>query len=54
MSYQVIIPKPVQKQLDDLPDEVFKRAIEKLDILTYMHFRIPLAQGQSPQGRVYS
>jgi len=33
MSYQVIIPKPVQKQLDDLPDDVFKRVIEKLDIL---------------------
>jgi mRNA-degrading endonuclease RelE of RelBE toxin-antitoxin system len=31
MSYQVIIPKPVQKQLDDLPDDIFKRAIEKLD-----------------------
>ncbi len=31
MSYQVIIPKPVQKQLDDLPDEVFKRVLEKLD-----------------------
>jgi len=33
MNYQVIIPKPVQKQLDDLPDDVFKRAIEKLDEL---------------------
>jgi len=31
MSYQVIIPKPVQKQLDDLHDDIFKRAIEKLD-----------------------
>lgn len=31
MSYQVIIPKPVQKQLDDLPDEVFKLVLEKLD-----------------------
>ena len=31
MSYRVIIPKPVQKQLDDLPDDVFKRAIGKLD-----------------------
>lgn len=31
MSYQVIIPKPVQKQLDDLPDDIFKSAIEKLD-----------------------
>ena len=31
MSYQVIIPTPVQKQLDDLPDDIFNRAIEKLD-----------------------
>ncbi len=34
MSFQVIIPKPVQKQLDDLPDDVFKRIIEKLEVLT--------------------
>ncbi len=33
MSYQVIVPKPVQKQLDDLPDDVFNRVIETLDIL---------------------
>ncbi len=31
MSYQVIIPKPVQKQLDELSDDVLKRVIEKLD-----------------------
>ena len=33
MSYQVIIPKPVQKQLDDLPDTIFKRVIQKLETL---------------------
>lgn len=37
MSYQVIIPKPVQKQLDDLPDAIFKRAIEKLDGIVFMN-----------------
>jgi mRNA interferase RelE/StbE len=31
MSYQVIIPKSVEKQLDDLPDDVFKREIGKVD-----------------------
>jgi mRNA interferase RelE/StbE len=30
MSYQVIIPKPVQKQLDDLPDNVRQRAIRRI------------------------
>jgi len=30
MSYQVIIPKPVQKQLDDLPDNVYNRAIKQI------------------------
>ena len=30
MSYQVIIPKPVEKQLDDLPDEVYHRLIKKI------------------------
>ena len=38
MSYQVIIPKPVQKQLDDLPDDIFKRTIEKLDGLKENQF----------------
>ena len=33
MSYQVIFPRPVQKQLDELPDNVFKRVITKLDAL---------------------
>lgn len=30
MRYQVIVPKPVQKQLDDLPDGVRDRAIVRL------------------------
>lgn len=30
MSYQVIIPKPVQKQLDSLPDSVRDRAIKRI------------------------
>jgi mRNA interferase RelE/StbE len=32
MSYEVIIPKPVQKQLDNLPD-IRKRVIEKIQLL---------------------
>lgn len=31
MSYHVVIPKPTQKQLDDLPDAVYTRTIEKID-----------------------
>jgi mRNA interferase RelE/StbE len=30
MSYQVIISKPVQKQLDSLPDDVHERAIKRI------------------------
>jgi mRNA interferase RelE/StbE len=30
MSYQVIIPKPVQKQLDSLPDDVHDRAVKRI------------------------
>lgn len=30
MRYQVIIPKPVQKQLDDLPKNVHERVLKKL------------------------
>jgi len=30
MSYQVIVPKSVQNQLDDLPDEVYERVIERI------------------------
>ncbi|MBC8182610.1 type II toxin-antitoxin system RelE/ParE family toxin [candidate division KSB1 bacterium] len=33
MNYQVIIPKPVQKQLDILPDNIFRRIIYKLETL---------------------
>ncbi|MEC4892213.1 MAG: type II toxin-antitoxin system RelE/ParE family toxin [Oscillatoria sp. PMC 1051.18] len=34
MSYTVVIPKPVQKQLDSLPDVVRDRVLEKLTLLT--------------------
>ena len=30
MSYQVIVPKPVQKQLDNLPASVRQRVIERI------------------------
>ena len=30
MSYQIIVPKPVQKQLDDLPDNLYNRTIKKI------------------------
>ena len=30
MSYQVVVPEPVQKQLDELPDEVCSRLLEKI------------------------
>ncbi len=33
MSYRVVIPKPVQKQLDDLPDDVCDRIIKRIMVL---------------------
>ena len=33
MTYQIILPKPVQKQLDNLSDEVRRRIIKKLLLL---------------------
>jgi mRNA interferase RelE/StbE len=33
MTYTVIIPKPVQKQLDNLPEEARDRIIEKILLL---------------------
>jgi mRNA interferase RelE/StbE len=33
MRYQVIIPKPVQKQLDSLPDTVRERIVKRIVIL---------------------
>lgn len=30
MNYKVLVPKPVQKQLDDLPKFVYDRVIEKI------------------------
>ncbi|MEJ2560926.1 MAG: type II toxin-antitoxin system RelE/ParE family toxin [Anaerolineae bacterium] len=33
MRYQVVIPKPVQKQLDSLPDTVRERIVKRIVIL---------------------
>jgi len=33
MHYQVVIPKPVQKQLDDIPDDVYDRIINRIVML---------------------
>ena len=33
MNYQVVIPKPVQKQLDGLPDAVYNRIIKQIKML---------------------
>ena len=33
MSYQVIIPKSVQKQLDGLPDSIFDRVVKRIIVL---------------------
>lgn len=33
MHYQVVIPKPVQKQLDSLPDTVRERIVKRIVIL---------------------
>ena len=33
MSYQVIIPKPVQKQLDGIPDAIYDRIIKQIKML---------------------
>lgn len=33
MTYTVVIPRPVQKQLDNLPNDVRNRVIERLTLL---------------------
>lgn len=43
MSYTVIFPKPVQKQLDSLPDEIRDRILEKI---------VLLAENPRPEGVV--
>jgi len=43
MSYTVIVPKPVQKQLDSLPDDMRERIIEKI---------VLLAENPRPEGVV--
>lgn len=34
MRYTIIIPKPVQKQLKNLPTETYQRVIEKIEQLS--------------------
>jgi len=34
MSYQVILPKSAQKELDRLPDNIARRILEALEVLT--------------------
>jgi mRNA-degrading endonuclease RelE of RelBE toxin-antitoxin system len=52
MSYQVIIPKPVQKQLDDLPEELRELVVRIIttppvnQFLKLSHFQ------QSPTKRI--
>ena len=33
MSYQVIVPRPVQKQLDSLPESICTRIVERIVVL---------------------
>lgn len=33
MTYRVIVPKPVQKQLDSLPDSIRERIIRRIMVL---------------------
>ena len=43
MSYQVIVPRPVQRQLDSLPDDVRARVIRQV---------VALKENPRPQGCV--
>lgn len=43
MSYTVIVPNPVQKQLDSLPDDIRNRIVGKI---------VPLAENPRPQGAI--
>lgn len=43
MSYTVILPKPVQKQLDNLSDDIRSRIVEKI---------VLLAEDPRPQGSI--
>jgi len=45
MSYQVIVPKPVQKQLDHLPDSVRERVLKRI---------VALKENPRPRGCVKS
>ncbi|WP_013321159.1 type II toxin-antitoxin system RelE family toxin [Gloeothece verrucosa] len=43
MTYTIIIPKSVQKQIDALPDEISDRVVEKID---------QLVEDQRPEGSI--
>ena len=34
MTYAIVTPKAVQKQLDNLPDEIYQRILKKLEQLS--------------------
>jgi mRNA interferase RelE/StbE len=40
MTYSLVVPKSVQKQLDKLPDAVFRRVIKKLKTLSTEPFPV--------------
>ena len=48
MPYQVIIPKPVKKQLDAIPNKTRQRIIEKIKLLAD-NPRIALAGADTPK-----
>jgi mRNA interferase RelE/StbE len=52
MSYQVIVPKPVQKQLDNLPASVRKRVVENILALKENPQPIRLRQAHGLRERV--
>jgi mRNA interferase RelE/StbE len=33
MSYSIVVPKSVQKQLDNLPEQVYQRILKKIRLL---------------------
>lgn len=34
MSYTIVVPKSVQKQLDRLPEQIYQRILQKIQLLT--------------------
>ena len=43
MAYEVLVPKPVQKQLDRLPESVYRRVLKRI---------VDLKQEPRPRGSV--